>query len=36
ADTRLKTYERPLQQRGLSKNPTDAEMVRWWESYYRN
>ena len=35
-DTRLKTYERPLQQRGLSRNPTDAEMVRWWESYYRN
>ncbi|MFM9030088.1 MAG: sulfatase/phosphatase domain-containing protein [Opitutaceae bacterium] len=36
AYTRLKTYERPLQQRGLSKNPTDAEMVRWWEAYYRN
>ena len=35
ADTRLKTYERPLQQRGLSPNPTDAEMVRWWESHYR-
>ena len=35
ADTRAKTYERPLQQRGLSQNPTDAEMVRWWESHYR-
>jgi uncharacterized sulfatase len=35
ADTRAKTYERPLQQRGLSKNPTDTEMVRWWESHYR-
>ena len=36
ADTREKTYVRPLRQRGLSANPTDAEMVRWWESHYRN
>ena len=36
ADTREKTYVRPLRQRGLSANPTDAEMVRWWASHYRN
>ena len=36
ADTREKTYVRPLRQRGLSANPTDAEMVRWWEFHYRN
>ena len=36
ADTRVKTYERPLRQRGLSAKPTDAELVRWWESHYRN
>ena len=35
AGTRTTIYEKPLQQRGLPKNPTDEQMIRWWESYYK-
>jgi N-sulfoglucosamine sulfohydrolase len=33
--TRKTTYEKPLKARGLSAQPTDAQMIEWWEKEYR-
>ena len=36
ARSRRTTYDKPLKQRGLPTQPTDQQMIDWWQSYYRN
>jgi uncharacterized sulfatase len=35
SETRATTYAKPLKQRGLPAQPTDAQMIEWWEKEYR-
>lgn len=33
--TRKRTWEKPIKQRGLPNPPSDADMIRWWQGYYQ-
>jgi uncharacterized sulfatase len=35
ANTRRTTYDKPMKQRGLPPEPTDQQMIDWWQLYYR-